>query len=215
MNTQRVLDRLLTSTADAPLDQASAWRNGAHISHAEAAILADFGCGALTGGALGLLLGQRRSTRRLAIYGGAPAIVRMAERACRAFPPLKPCDPPPAGPMDDEHVQAMLHALLTAAAVDGHIGGPERRAIIEALSQLLQDGEAMRWCEDALDHPLDEAALARMAQRQDIASEVYLTSVLAIDASQPRELAYLEDLAQRLHLQPALKARLDAQAALL
>ncbi|WP_017916409.1 DUF533 domain-containing protein, partial [Xanthomonas sp. SHU 308] len=42
---------------------------------------ADFGKGALSGGALGLLLGKHRTTRKLATYGGLAALGLMAYRA--------------------------------------------------------------------------------------------------------------------------------------
>lgn len=42
---------------------------------------ADFGKGALAGGALGLLLGKNKSTRKLATYGGLAAVGVMAYKA--------------------------------------------------------------------------------------------------------------------------------------
>lgn len=42
---------------------------------------ADFGKGAISGGALGLLLGKNKTTRKLATYGGLAAIGVMAYRA--------------------------------------------------------------------------------------------------------------------------------------
>ena len=51
---------------------------------------ADFGKGAISGGALGLLLGKNKTTRKLATYGGlaercgAPRAVRAAGGACAA-----------------------------------------------------------------------------------------------------------------------------------
>src|SRR5688572_2876325 len=42
---------------------------------------ADFGKGAVTGGALGLLLGKNKTSRKLATYGGLAAIGVMAYRA--------------------------------------------------------------------------------------------------------------------------------------
>ena len=47
---------------------------------------ADFGKGALAGGALGLLLGKNKTTRKLATYGGLAANVSLRRHIAAALP---------------------------------------------------------------------------------------------------------------------------------
>ncbi|MBW8729056.1 MAG: DUF533 domain-containing protein, partial [Inquilinus limosus] len=66
---------------------------------------------------------------------------------------------------------------------------------------------------DELAKPLDVAAIAALAATPEQAAEIWLASRLAIDADDPREKAYLDDLAVRLKLPDGLAAHLEAQAA--
>ena len=89
---------------------------------------ADFGKGALAGGALGLLLGKNKSTRKLATYGGLAAIGVMAYKAYGDYqqqqqggtaatqPQTIDRLPPPQAEL---HSQAILKALVAAAKADG------------------------------------------------------------------------------------------------
>ena len=99
---------------------------------------ADFGKGAISGGALGLLLGKHKTTRKLATYGGLAAIGVMAYRAygeyrqqqggfaAGATPQTVDRLPPPQAEL---HSQAILKALVAAAKADGHIDAREREAV--------------------------------------------------------------------------------------
>jgi uncharacterized membrane protein YebE (DUF533 family) len=66
---------------------------------------------------------------------------------------------------------------------------------------------------DELAKPLDIAAIAALPATPEQAAEIWLASRLAIDADDPREKAYLDDLAVRLKLPDGLAAHLEAQAA--
>ena len=93
---------------------------------------ADFGKGALAGGALGLLLGKNKTTRKLATYGGLAAIGVMAYKAygdykqqqggAAAEPQTVDRLPPP---------QVELHSLLPAAEWDRCCTEPDRIALAE------------------------------------------------------------------------------------
>ena len=73
------LDHLLKS-AGATVTGANQTNRGSGIG---GAINSDFGRGTLTGGALGLLLGKNKKTRKLASYGGLAALARRAQHAAR------------------------------------------------------------------------------------------------------------------------------------
>ena len=179
---------------------------------------ADFGKGALTGGALGLLLGKNKTTRKLATYGGLAAIGVMAYKAygdyqkqqggMQAEPQTVDRLPPPQAEL---HSQAILKALVAAAKADGHIDARERQVIEGEFTRLNQDAELQQWLHAELEKPLDPAEVARAAGTPEIASEMYLASLMAADQQNFMERAYLDELARQLKLDDALKLRLEQQ----
>ncbi|RPD88167.1 tellurite resistance TerB family protein [Luteimonas sp. 100069] len=181
---------------------------------------ADFGKGAVTGGALGLLLGKNRKTRKLASYGGLAAIGVMAYKAYGdyqkqqggvAAPAPRTVDRLPA-PQADIHSQAILKALVAAAKADGHIDARER-ALIEGEFERIEEGaDVQNWLHAELQKPLDPAEVASAAGTPEIASEMYLASALVIDDSNFMERSYLDELARQLRLAPELRTRLEQEA---
>ena len=181
---------------------------------------ADFGKGALAGGALGLLLGKNKSTRKLATYGGLAAIGVMAYKAYGDYqqqqqggvaatqPQTVDRLPPPQAEL---HSQAILKALVAAAKADGHIDARERQVIEGEFSRVNQDVELQHWLKAELEKPLDPAEVARAATTPELASEMYLASLLAADEQSFMERAYLDELARQLKLDDALKLRLEQQ----
>ncbi|RZA36109.1 MAG: tellurite resistance TerB family protein [Lysobacteraceae bacterium] len=179
---------------------------------------ADFGKGALTGGALGLLLGKNKTTRKLATYGGLAAIGVMAYKAYGDYrqqqggAPVEPQTvdrlPPPQAEL---HSQAILKALVAAAKADGHVDARERQVIEGEFSRINQDAELQQWLHAELEKPLDPAEVARAATTPEIASEMYLASLMAADEQNFMERAYLDELARQLKLDDALKSRLEQQ----
>ncbi len=179
---------------------------------------ADFGKGALTGGALGLLLGKNKTTRKLATYGGLAAIGVMAYKAYGDYKQQQggvPVEPqtvdrlPP--PQVELHSQAILKALVAAAKADGHVDARERQVIEGEFSRINQDAELQQWLHAELEKPLDPAEVARSATTPEIASEMYLASLMAADDQNFMERAYLDELARQLKLDEALKSRLEQQ----
>lgn len=179
---------------------------------------ADFGKGALAGGALGLLLGKNKTTRKLATYGGLAAIGVMAYKAygdykqqqgaAAAEPQTVDRLPPPQVEL---HSQAILKALVAAAKADGHIDARERQVIEGEFTRINQDAELQQWLHAELEKPLDPAEVARAASTPEIASEMYLASLMAADEQNFMERAYLDELARQLKLDDALKLRLEQQ----
>ena len=181
---------------------------------------ADFGKGALAGGALGLLLGKNKTTRKLATYGGLAAVGVMAYKAYGDYkqqqggatsqvePQTVDRLPPPQAEL---HSQAILKALVAAAKADGHIDARERQVIEGEFSRLNQDAELQQWLHAELEKPLDPAEVARAASTPEMASEMYLASLLAADEQSFMERAYLDELARQLKLDDALKLRLEQQ----
>ena len=181
--------------------------------------LGKFAQGALTGGALSLLLGSRGG-RKLATYGGLAALGTLAYRAYRDYQgkqgvvtaSVEPqtVDRLPA-PEVEIHSRGILVALVAAAKADGHIDERERALIHDEIGKVSQDTELQAWFDTELARPLDPALVAASAKTPELASEMYLASLLLVDEQSYMERAYLDELARQLKLDPQLKASLEKQ----
>ena len=209
MSLQGFLDHLLKSAAPSTL---SSKDGGSGIA---GAIGSDFGKGALAGGALGLLLGKNKTTRKLATYGGLAALGMMAYKAYGEYrqqqgQPAQPQTvdrlPPPQANL---HSEAILRALVAAAKADGHIDARERQTIEGEFARIAPGAEVQQWFKAELDKPLDPAEVARAATTPEIASEMYLASLAAADEQNFMERAYLDELARQMNIDDALKQRLE------
>ncbi len=214
MNIQSLLDQLL----------------GAGQSVAQKASqsgYANFGTGMLAGGALGMLLGDKRLKKyggKALTYGGAAALGALAFRAYSNWQQQKaaagaaPATPVQAqqflpAPETADHSRAVLKALIAAAKSDGHIDGRERGLIEEQLGRMAGDASLRSWIDAEVSRPLDPAEVAAAANGSTvIATEMYLVSVLAVDSESFMERAYLDALASQLKLPADLKAQLETEA---
>jgi uncharacterized membrane protein YebE (DUF533 family) len=106
---------------------------------------------------------------------------------------------------------ALVAAMIGAANADGHIGGDEQRLIFGRVGEMPLDAEDKAFVFDMLANPPGLDAIAGLANGPEQAAELYLASRLAIDPDDPAERVYLEALAHRLALPPALVAHLEAQ----
>lgn len=179
------------------------------------------GGGALGATALGLLLGNK-SARKLGgkalAYGGLAALGVIAYKAYgnwqaqRGEPEKEPRTLDRLPPEEAEaHGQAILKALVGAAKADGHVDDRERALLRQQLGELAADRELGGWLEAELARPLDPVEIARAARSPEMASEMYLASVLMVDEEQFMERAYLDELARQLGLDPGLQAELERQ----
>lgn len=196
--------------------------------------LGGFGGGAVAGGVLGLLLGNKKFRKmggKVATYGGAAALGAIALKAYQdwqsgkaapsqagqaasAAPAALPVSPPPLAlnaPQAEEHSRLILSAMIAAAKADGHIGSEERQLLESEVSRLAGDTGDRRWFEAELQKPADPAQVAALAASPEAAAEIYLASVLVVDEESFMERAYLDELARRLNIEPSLKARLEDQ----
>lgn len=209
MNLNGFLDHLLKSAAPTTLSDKDG--NGG----VRGALGSDFGKGAMTGGALGLLLGRNKTTRKLATYGGLATLGVMAYKAYGDYKrqqgqPVQPQTvdrlPPPEASL---HGEAILRALVAAAKADGHIDARERGVIEGEFARITPDADVQQWLQAELDKPLDPAEVARAATTPEIASEMYLASLVAADERNFMERAYLDELARCMGIDDALKQRLE------
>ncbi len=189
------------------------------------------GRGAFATGALGMLLGSRGGRRlggKVVTYGGLAALGMLAYKAygnwqaqqvqqqggaaqanaTQTEPKTVDRLPPDQA---EEHSRGILKALVAAAKADGHVDDQERKMIEAELAQLTDDPELQRWLEAELNKPLDPVDVAAAATTPEMASEMYLASMLMVDEEQFMERAYLDELARQLKLDAQLKAELESQ----
>ena len=218
------LDHLLKS-AGATVSGANQPNRGSGMG---GALNSDFGRGTLAGGALGLLLGKNKKTRKLASYGGLAALGMMVyntyseyqrqQAGTAGLPPAQaPSLPAPQtvdrlpAPRADAHSQAILQAIVAAAKADGHIDARERELIEAEYARQGLPTEVQQWLHAELEKPLDPAEVARAASTPELAAEMYLASLLVADEQSFMERAYLDELGRQLKLEPALQQRLQKQ----
>lgn len=222
MQTSSFLDQLLRSAKDMAGDargRAGGLSDRLENQGVGGLRLGQFAQGALTGGVLSLLLGKR-SGRKLVKWGGLAAIGTLAWRAWRQHQAgtgghLAGVEPRTvdhlSGPELEQHSQAILVALISAAKADGHIDDRERGLIRDEVARIAHDPELEQFVAAELARPVDPARVAALASSPELASEVYLATVLMVDEKGTMEHAYLDALAEALRLDPGLRRSLDAQ----
>lgn len=175
--------------------------------------------GAAAAGALAMLLGRgrRRKGGGLIRSGGTAALGMLAYRAYSDWQSrqgktgeARTLDRV-SGDEAENQSRAVLTAVVAAAKADGHIDEQEHAAIEAELGKLGADPDLQSWLRREIAKPLDAAEVARAADSEVVASEMYLASCMVIDTESAMERAYLDELADRLGLDPDLRARLDRE----
>ncbi|MEW6080092.1 MAG: DUF533 domain-containing protein [Thermodesulfobacteriota bacterium] len=128
-------------------------------------------------------------------------------------PPGGPPVPPPAA-ADSGSDQAVLliRAMIAAANADGVIDAPERTAILDRLKSVQLSPEEHQFIMQELLEPRPMREIAAAAATPELASQVYLASLLAITVDTDEELDYLQGLARALRLDKETLAALHEQA---
>ena len=103
----------------------------------------------------------------------------------------------------------LTRVIVAAAKADGHIDARERELIEGEFKRIDEGADVQRWLHVELEKPLDPAEIASAASTPEIASEMYLASVLVADETNFMERSYLDELARQLKLAPELKTRLE------
>jgi uncharacterized membrane protein YebE (DUF533 family) len=229
-NAQGLLNQMLSSGQAALRENARRGRHGAprarSTNRGADDLLSQFGGlsgRTAAGSALAMLLGSRRRRRAggggILSHGGAAALGALAYRAYMEWQAQQRTGAGEARTLDrvpeaeaEAQSRAVLTAVVAAAKADGHIDDSERAAIEAEFDKLDNDPEARRWLVQELSKPLDPAEVARAADSDVVASEMYLASRLVVDTENFMERAYLDELARCMHLDKELQARLDREA---
>jgi uncharacterized membrane protein YebE (DUF533 family) len=108
---------------------------------------------------------------------------------------------------------SILRAMISAAKADGHVDADELQRIFGHLDSASLSAEEKAFIIDELRKPLDIAEVVAGVRSREQAVEIYAASLLAIDPDQPSEKAYLDELARRLSLDPALVDHINREIA--
>ena len=136
------------------------------------------------------------------------------------LPPLPRLPTPPAvaaPPGDQQEAILLVRAMIAAANADGEVDADERRRILDSLAESGVSAEERQYLSAELESPIDGATLAAEARSPELARQVYLASLMAIEVDSEAERAYLASLARGLGLDERqveeLTALVDAEPA--
>ena len=191
MNTKGLLDQLFKQGSE--LLSANSKTSASGSSSGLGGLLSGKTGAALGGGALGLLLGSKKGRKmggKILTYGGLAALGVVAYKAYSNYQQQQSAatrvepqtiDRLPA-PQAEQHSHAILRAIIGAAKADGHIDDKERQLIDNEIARLTSDDALQHWFDAELKKPLDPAEIASSAATPEMAAEMYLASVLVVDA---------------------------------
>lgn len=248
MSTRQILDQLLQSGQDLAKQWSSGQQSGGGLNGWQdklggllggnqanksqtdgnnlSSLLTGFGGGAISGGALAMLLSSEKARKmggNLALYGGMAALGALAfktygdwqrdkaqKTGIATIGEPQTLDRLPAA-QAEQHSSAILIAMIGAAKADGHIGPAETQLLEQEMAKLSGDASDRRWLHEELTRPLDPSVVARASSTPEMAAEMYLASLLVVDEETFMERAYLDQLAKELKLDPDLKTKLEQQ----
>jgi uncharacterized membrane protein YebE (DUF533 family) len=169
---------------------------------------------------------------RAARLGGLALIGTLAYRALKNFQagasPAGGADdgrygvpeelPPPgsgfeAEAMGNDDAVLFIRTMIAAAAADGHIDREEQQKIIGNLEQAGMDSDAMEFLAREFNNPASVEDIVASVTNDEQAAKVYTAARIAIEPDTPQEQDFLSFLADKLNLDSALAAHIDASAA--
>lgn len=105
----------------------------------------------------------------------------------------------------------LVRAMIAAARSDGRLDAQESQTIFQRIESLglSPDDQALLVAE--MGQPVDVDAIVASATSPEIAAEIYVASLLAVDVDTVAEKSYLAMLAARLNLAPELVSELQRQ----
>ena len=222
MNMQAFLDELLRTGKDY-VEKGQSFAedklNIAEEGEERAATLDGMKKGALAAGALAVLLGTgrgRKLTGAALKVGSLAAVGGLAWKAWQNHSQKQAQESETGsvgqngvkalsvdkldGEEANERSQILIKAMLAAAKADGKIEEAETSAINEQIARLGLDQSIEELMHSGMVTPLSAKAVARLADNQTIAREIYLVSVLITNQENSHEKRYMENLAAALEL---------------
>jgi uncharacterized membrane protein YebE (DUF533 family) len=193
--------------------------------------------GGLAGGLAGSMLTSkagRKLGKQSLKMGGIAAVGALAYAAYQRYsagqevkgavpppPPKAPLQQAPEGtvflpPENDTAGRetlglTLVRAMIAAARADGKLDAQESQTSFQRIQTLGLEPEDQALLVAEMGRPVDMDALVNSAHSPEVAAEIYLASLLAIDTDTAAEKAYLSMLAARLNLPGELVRELHRQ----
>lgn len=193
--------------------------------------------GGLAGGLASSMLTSKKGRKlgkKALKLGGIAAVGAMAYGAFQRYNSTKdaspktveqtstaPLQPAPAGSpfLPDQNDIAsqdklgliLVRAMIAAARSDGLLDAQESQAIFQKIEALQLAQEERLLLIEEMGRPVDIDAIVRTAATPEIAAEIYVASLMAIDVDTAAEQSYLGMLAARLKLPAGLVTELHGQ----
>ena len=184
--------------------------------------LKGFGGGVAATGLLSLLMGKKGFGSNALQLGSMAALGALAYNAWKNYQSGQAA---PASAAQGQFIPAeersqaqtaqaselTIKAMIAAAAADGRIDTAESSAILAQIGT--ENAEARAWLEQQIHNPPTPQSLAaEVGNDPALAAEIYLASRIVCGDLDRREIVYLHELAEALHLDDALVEKLEHQA---
>ena len=168
------------------------------------------GLGALAGGLLGGGLGGAAKGGAMAILG---TLALKAWREHQAGPQsgvvtAEPTDGEVDALTAPETERLVLRAMIGAAQVDGHVSEAEMDKILGQMNEGEVTAEERQAAREEVARPVDVEAIGRAVSRPEVATEIYLATLMAVDIDTEAERDYFRRLARALRLDQGVVERL-------
>jgi len=105
----------------------------------------------------------------------------------------------------------LVRAMIAVARADGRLDAQESQAIFQKIESLGLDNASQNLLVQEMGHPVDVDAIVNSASSPELAAEIYIASLLAVEVDTAAEQSYLAMLAARLQLPPQLVIELETQ----
>ena len=184
--------------------------------------LKGFGGGVAATGLLSLLMGKKGFGSNALQLGSMAALGALAYNAWKNYQGGQAA---PASAAQGQFIPAeersqaqtgqaselTIKAMIAAAAADGRIDTAESSAILAQIGT--ENAEARAWLEQQIHNPPTPQTLAaEVGNDPALAAEIYLASRIVCGDLDRKEIVYLHELAEALHLDDALVEKLEHQA---
>ena len=184
--------------------------------------LKGFGGGVAATGLLSLLMGKKGFGSNALQLGSMAALGALAYNAWKNYQGGQAA---PASAAQGQFIPAeertqvqtaqaselTIKAMIAAAAADGRIDTAESSAILAQIGTA--NAEARAWLEQQIHNPPTPQTLAaEVGNDPALAAEIYLASRIVCGDLDRKEIVYLHELAEALHLDDALVEKLEHQA---
>ena len=222
MDFNSILNQVLGGGQQIARQRASGGTLGNILGNINNDTLKGFGGGVAATGLLSLLMGKKGFGSNALQLGSMAALGALAYNAWKNYQGGQAA---PASAAQGQFIPAeersqaqtaqaselTIKAMIAAAAADGRIDTAESSAILAQIGT--ENAEARAWLEQQIHNPPTPQTLAaEVGNDPALAAEIYLASRIVCGDLDRKEIVYLHELAEALHLDDALVEKLEHQA---